>query len=371
MDLLKLREEIDAIDFELVRLLDRRAEIAEMVGRSKADIGMATFDPGRQKAVLHRAVQRSNGHFPREGMMYVFREVLSACLNLQKSLRVGFLGPQATFTHQAAIREFGSSVEFLAFRLNREVFRAVEEGEVDFGVVPVENSTGGIVHDTLDSFLEHPKVRICSEILLPIHHSLLGLCPLSDVTKVYSHAQPFLQCGRWLKAHLPNAEYIEVASTVQGMLEAKKEPTAAAIGSEFAAEQYGLRILAKRIEDVDDNTTRFLVLSQNDSRPSGDDKTSIMFGVKDRPGALLSVLTPFSKLGINLSKIESRPTRKKAWEQAFFVDAGGHHTSEQLVTAIESLRDVCETIRILGSYPRDKSPSEIEEMQKKAQEAKG
>jgi chorismate mutase/prephenate dehydratase len=289
--------------------------------------------------------------------MYVFREVLSACLNLQKSLRVGFLGPQATFTHQAAIREFGSSVEFIAFRLNREVFRATAQGEVDFGVVPVENSTGGIVHDTLDSFIEQPDVRICSEILLPIHHALLGLCPISEVRRVYSHGQPFLQCARWLKNNLPDAQLIEVASTVQGMLEAKKESDAAAIGSEFAAEQYGLRVLAHRIEDSHDNRTRFLVLSRNDSRPSGDDKTSLMFGVKDEPGSLLRVLEPFSRLGINLSKIESRPTRKRAWEQAFFIDADGHHTGEALTAAIEQLSKVCETVRILGSYPRDRSPS--------------
>ena len=266
MDLKALRVEIDQIDRELVRLLDRRAEIARLVGLSKANSGMTTFDPGRAKAVITRAVSQSSGSFPREGLMYVFREVLSACLNLQKPLKVGFLGPQDTFTHQAAVREFGSSVDFDSFEQIGEVFVAVENGWMDFGVVPIENSTGGTVHSTLDAFIDHP-CSICSEILLPIRHSLLADCSAEEVVKIYSHPQVFLQCAGWLKENLPNVKHIEVGSTAQGMLQAKQEPGAAAIGSELAVEQYGLKLLAKGIEDNQYNTTRFLVISKNDSRP--------------------------------------------------------------------------------------------------------
>lgn len=365
MDLKAHREEIDQIDKELVRMLDRRAEIARDVGRSKAETGMNTFDPGRAKAVIHQAVARSSGDFPRSGLEYVFREVLSACLNLQKPLRVGYLGPKDSFCNQAAVREFGSSVEFNSFKLIRDIFIAVERDKIDYGVVPVENSSGGTVHLTLDAFIEHP-VSVCSEVLLPIQHALLGRCEISQIKKVYSHPQAFLQCERWIEQNLPGVELVEVDSTSQGMVEASKDVTSAAIGSEFASEQYSMEVLARAIQDSQDNTTRFLVISQKDTRPSGDDKTSLMFSVRDRPGALIKVLRPFEELGINLSKLESRPTKRRAWEQAFFVDAAGHRESMEIQTALERIKPYCEAIRILGSYPREKSPSEVEEIQRQA-----
>lgn len=365
MVLKALREEIDQIDCELVRLLDRRAEIAREVGKSKAGTGMNTFDAGRAKAVVLQAVSRSSGEFPSEGLIYVFREILSACLNLQKSLRVGFMGPRDTYSHMAAIREFGSSVEFTPYKLIRDVFIAVENESIDYGVVPIENSTGGTVHLTLDAFIEHP-CKVCSEVLLPIHLSLLGNSDIAQIRKVYSHSQPFQQCDRWLKENLPGVERIAVESTTQGMIEAKKDQNTAAIGSENAADEYGLRVLAKNIEDSEDNTTRFLVISKTDARPSGDDKTSIMFSVADRPGTLLRVLKPFDELGINLSKLESRPTKRRAWEQAFFVDADGHREDPRIQNAIDEIRPHCESLSILGSYPRDKSPHEIEEIQREA-----
>jgi len=366
MDLKQFREEIDSIDQEFVRLLDRRAEIAKLVGQSKADSGRATFDPGRARAVVFQAVSRSNGEFPREGLIYVFREVISACLNLQKPLRVGYLGPRDTFAHQAAVREFGSSVDFTAFKVVREVFTAVTNHSIDYGVVPIENSTGGTVHTTLDAFIEH-DCRVCSEILLPIHHAVLGTSPLKETLRVYSHPQAFLQCDNWLNQNLPNVKRIEVDSTTQGMQEARKDAQSAAIGSEIGAEEYDLTVLAKDIEDNKDNTTRFLVISQTDNRPSGDDKTSLMFSVKDRPGSLLRVLRPFDELGINLSKLESRPTKRRAWEQAFFVDADGHRDEPGIQRAIESIREDCDSLRVLGSYPRDKTPTEIEEIQRRGQ----
>lgn len=366
MDLLQLRKEIDEIDERLVHLLDRRAHLAKEIGQSKASEGRATFDPGRAKAVVLEAISRSSGDFPKEGIVHVFREVMSACLNLQKPLRVGYLGPRETFTFQAAVREFGSSVQFLGFKLIREVFGAVENGSIDYGVVPIENSTGGTVHTTLDAFLEHP-VSVCSEILLPISHSLLSpASSLAGIDRVYSHPQAFLQCDLWLSQNLPKAERIEVDSTTQGMLEAQKQSTHAAIGNDLAAEQYNLKVLARQIQDDKDNTTRFLVISETDTRPCGDDKTSIMFSVKDRPGALFNVLKPFSDLNINLSKLESRPTKRRAWEQAFFVDAEGHRDSPKIQQALEGIADYCDSIRVLGSYPREKTPREIEEIQRRA-----
>lgn len=362
MSLKPLREEIDQIDAELVRLLDRRGAIAREVGKSKAISGLTTFDPGRAKAVIQQAVGRSSGDFPREGMLYVFREVLSACLSLQKPLRVGYLGPPATFAHQAAIREFGSSVDFEHFEVIRDCFHAVDNGWVDYSVVPVENSTGGIIHDTLDGFLDF-HCMICSEILLPIHHSLLANCAKEQIKRVFSHPQGFRQCADWLKEHLPDVERVEVASTVKGMIEAKKGEFTAAIGSEIGAEQYGLRVIARSIEDTQDNTTRFLVISRSDSPKSGDDKTSVMFSVADKPGALFHMLKPFADRGINMSKIESRPTKRKAWEYVFFVDALGHRTDPKIIETIEEVRQMTNQMRILGSYPREKTPSELDELQ--------
>lgn len=354
-DLTNFRERINAIDSELVRLLDERATIAREVGRTKAEEGLNTYDPGRAKGVMQRVCDLSNGAFPHDGLVHVFREVLSACLNLQKPLRVGYLGPSATFSHQAAIREFGSSVVFESFDSIRDLFANQAKGWIDHAVVPVENSTGGIIHETLDSFLDFESCRICGEILLPIHHALIGMGEIAKVRRIYSHRQTFLQCGQWLREHLPEAELVEVSSTVKGMQMAKRLKNSAAIGSEIAADEYGLRVMARGIEDNQDNTTRFLVIANTDSRPSGEDKTSLMFSVNDRPGALFLLLKIFADKGLNLSKIESRPTKRRAWEYVFFADLGGHRTEPRNAEAIAELQQHCAMIRILGSYPSDRS----------------
>jgi chorismate mutase/prephenate dehydratase len=351
-DLSAHRKEIDAIDRELVRLLDRRAEIAREVGRAKATKGSLTYDPGRHRAVFERALGYSSGAFPREGLQVVMREVLSACLNLQKPLKVAYLGPTATFSHQAALNEFGSAPEFAPYERIRDIFQAIHQGWADYGVVPVENSTGGMVHETLDLFIEFDAVRICHEILLPIQHSLLGLHPIEQVTAIYSHPQTFKQCSIWLNEHLPNVELHEVTSTVAGMRKAKEIANAAAIGSHIAADQYGLRILARGIEDNPDNTTRFLVIAPADTPACGDDKTSIMFSIKDKPGVLFLLLKPFADRGINLSQIESRPSKRRAWEYVFFVDLLGHRTDETVCQAIAEMEQNCHWLRVLGSYPR-------------------
>jgi len=350
-DLSGLRQEIDEIDQRLVELLDRRAEIAREVGRTKAGTGKATFDAGRHRAVLERALERSSGAFPREGLRTVFREVLSVCLNLQKPLKVAYLGPAATFSHQAAIREFGTAVEFVPYDRIRDIIHAIHKGWADYGVVPVENSTGGVVGDTLDAFIDY-EVLICHEVMLPIQHSLVGRCAIEEVRTIYSHPQTFRQCGIWLREHLPKAEQIEVASTATGMQKAQSTEGAAAIGSHLAADIYGLRILAKGIEDNSDNSTRFLIVSHSDSAPTGRDKTSIMISIKDRAGVLLNLVQPFAQRGLNLSKIESRPTKKKAWEYVFFLDVEGHRSDPTVQEALKEIEPYTYWLRVLGSYPR-------------------
>ncbi|MEQ8821844.1 MAG: prephenate dehydratase [Sumerlaeia bacterium] len=348
------REEIDAIDAELVRLLDRRAEIARAVGEAKEGSGRPTFDPGRGKAVIERALSRSKGDFPKNGLEHVMREVVSACLNLQKPLRVAFLGPAATYAHLAAAREFGTSVTFEPCEQIRQVFEVVSRGEADYGVVPVENSTGGMVHQTLDSFFDF-ELRICSEVLLPIRHCLLSNVDLDKIEHIYSHPQTFQQCAKWLREHLPSAELHEMASTVKGMIKARRGKNSASIGSALAAEEVGLKIVAEGIEDNRNNTTRFLVIAKNDTPACGDDKTSLMFCVKNKPGALFHLLKPFADRDINLTKIESRPSKKEAWEYVFFVDLIGHRTSEPVRDAVAELEAQCLMLRILGSYPRERS----------------
>lgn len=349
-DLSKHREEIDSIDRQLVELLDRRAAIAREVGRTKAGAGRQTFDPGRSRAVLERALSHARGDFPEEGLRTVLREVVSVCLNLQKPLRVAYLGPAATFAHQASLAEFGSSVDLEAYDKIRDIFQAVQQSWADYGVVPVENSTGGMVHATLDAFLEF-DCSICDEVLLPIRHNLLSNSPLAEIQEIYSHPQTFMQCAVWLREHLPNVQLNETASTVAGVRKALEIPHAASIGSDIASDQYGIRIVARGIEDSQDNTTRFLVIGQGDTPACGRDKTSIMFSVRDEPGALYRLLKHFADRGVNLTKIESRPTKKRAWEYVFFVDLVGHRTDPLIEMAIEDLRPSCQLLRILGSYP--------------------
>ncbi|MDX2175762.1 MAG: prephenate dehydratase [Candidatus Sumerlaeia bacterium] len=352
MDLQNFRTRIDEIDSQLVKLLDERASIARAVGETKAVGGLNTYDAGRQRGVLQKALEMSAGDIPRDGLANVFREILSACLNLQKPLRVGYLGPPATFSHQAAIREFGHSVRFESTQSIRELFEMLDDGRVEHSVVPVENSTGGIIHDTLDAFLDS-QAMICAEILMPIEQSLVGVGTLERVRTVYSHRQGLMQCAEWLRANLPDADLQEVASTARAMEMVATNRNAAAIGSRIGAEMYGLRVLAPAIEDMKDNTTRFLVLAKRDSRATGRDRTSLMFGVRDKPGALYRALQQFSERDLNLTKIESRPSRKNAWEQIFFVDVEGHREDAPLADTLRALEAECPEVRVLGSYPRE------------------
>jgi len=360
VDLKELRKRIDDTDRQIVRLLDDRARLAREVAKAKADLKAPAYDPVRHGRVIERIARFSDGSIPAEGLRQIYREILSVSLALQAPLKVGYLGPEATFSHLAAIRAFGASVAFEPYGAVRDIFLAVSRGWADFGIVPIENSMGGIVHSTLDNFLEF-EIKVCQELLLPIHQNLLSAAgALRDVRRVYSHPQGFMQCAVWLRENLPRAESLEVASTAAGVQRAARDRHAAAIASELAADLYGLKILARDIEDTHDNTTRFLIISKTDAQRPGSDSTtwedcltSIMFSVDDKPGALYELLKPFARARINLSKIESRPTRKKAWDYMFFVDICGHIQDPKVRRAIETLRLHCKMITLLGSYPLD------------------
>ena len=349
MDL--LRKRIDAVDAKLVALMDERARLAREIGEFKMQKGLSFFDPSRQKTVIQKALERSAGDFPQAGFKTVFAEIMSHCLALERPIRVGYLGPEATFSHMAARKEFGSAHDFQPLTSVADVFTAVQNDWVDYGIAPIENSTGGIVYNTLDLFAEF-DLKVCSEIMMPIHVHLLGHGPLRKIKRIYSHPQPFLQCEMWLRENLPDVERAEVVSTTHGVQLAKGERYGAAIAGELAAELYGLPILSRGIEDSKDNTTRFLVLSHADGKRTGRDKTSLMFSASDKPGALFRLLKPFADRNINLTQIESRPTRKKAWEYLFFVDLLGHRNDKPVAEALASLADECKFLRILGSYPR-------------------
>ena len=351
----RLRKQIDALDRRMVELLDRRASLARKIGEVKRQQGMDCYDPARQKTILNRAIEGGSGSFPRTGIKAVFTEIMSHCLALEKAVRVGYLGAPATFTHIAALTEFGSAADYFGRDTINDLFLAVEKEEVEYAVVPVENSTGGVVHTTLDMFLDF-DVRICSEILMAITHNLLARCRLEQVRRVYSNPQPFAQCAAWLTRHLPNAERIETVTTVQGVQRTAREKYSAAIASELAARMYKLKIIAGGIEDTHWNSTRFWVIGKKDCPPTGNDKTSLMFSVKDRPGALFHLLKPFSDEGINLTKIESRPTRRKAWEYVFFVDLMGHIGDAKVQAALKQIEPHCVFVRVLGSYPREVRP---------------
>ena len=352
MDLRKLREEIDEIDSKLLELLNRRAEKVLEVARAKSRAKKSYYSPGREKRILMRLIRENKGPLPKEALAEIFHLILKTSLALEKKLRVGYLGPPATFTHQAALKAFGKGSEFVPMRSIGQVFTEVEKNQVDFGVVPVENSTEGVVSHTLDMFLDS-SLKICSEIILEISHHLLGRGELKNITKVYSHSQALAQCQNWLEENLPKAKLIEVESTARAAQRAVKEANSAAIASDVAASLYRLRVLASHIEDRANNYTRFFVIGRSYAERCGNDKTSILFSIKDRVGALYDMLSPFRKQGINLTKIESRPTKKRPWEYVFFVDFIGHKDDEPVKKALSELEEKCLFLRVLGSYPRE------------------
>jgi chorismate mutase/prephenate dehydratase len=352
-ELEKYRKIISSCDQEIVKLLHQRAEAAIEIGRHKQAQGAPFYDASRQKEVL-RAVLESgaSGPFPQEGLREVFSEIMSACLAMERPTRIGYLGPPGTYSHQAAKAEFGSKPDLKPYPNFSDIFDAVDRQWVDYGIVPIENSTNGIVHYVLDLFLEH-ELTICGEIIIPVHHCLISNTSLDKIKRIYSHAQGLQQCQLWLRRNLPGAERIEVSSTTAGVTRANEEENAAAIGSELAAEIYSMDILVNKIEDMKKNFTRFLTIAKEPAKPSEHDKTSLMFSVHDKPGALVETLKYFSDGGINLTKIENRPSKRRLWDYVFFVDLIGHHQEPNIAKVMAKLQSECTFFKLLGSYPRD------------------
>lgn len=356
MDINQLRRKIEQYDTQIVDLLNKRAKAVVSVGKAKAAEGRDVFDPARQKTILDRLCRENPGPFPANGLRTVFNEIMSACLSLEEPLHIGFFGPEATYTHMAAKELFGSTPRYMPYKTIEDVFEATEKSWAKYGVVPIENSAGGVVHVTLDRFIDSNLI-ITAETTLSIHHVLMANCEMEQIKRVYSHPQPFLQCRAWLKENLPGVELQEVeGSTVEGAKLAAQHKNCAAIASELAAKMYNLNVLVKGIEDLKDNITRFWVIGDTPAPPTGNDKTSVMFSIKDRPGALYDLLQPLHRARINLTKIESRPTKRRAWEYVFFVDMLGHITEERIAKVLHECEKHCEFVKVMGSYPRDDRP---------------
>lgn len=347
------RARIDGIDRDIQALISERARWARQVGRAKGPLTAAIdyYRPAREAQVLRRVVDRNDGPLADDVLVRVFREIMSACLAQQEPLRIGFLGPNGTFSEQAVFKHFGHSVKGLPFASIEEVFTEVEAGHADFGVVPVENSGQGTLQSTLDMFLSSP-LKICGEVELRVHQHLLSRSGrLEDIERVYSHPMSLAQCQAWLRQHLPRAERIPVASNAEAARRARNADDAAAIAGLNAGQAYGLRVIAGPIEDRPDNTTRFLVVGRELFPPSGHDRTSLLVFVADQPGALYGLLSPLAQRGLSLNRIESRPAHTGRWQYAFFIDVLGHAEEAPLSEALAELGEFASQVRVLGSYP--------------------
>ncbi|MBZ2188163.1 prephenate dehydratase [Alcanivorax sp. JB21] len=351
----QLRQHIDALDDQLQQLINQRAQLARQVADVKlVEDGNAVFyRPEREAQILRRVKERNTGPLDGETVARLFREIMSACLALEQRTKVAFLGPEGTFTQQAALKHFGHGVDTVPMGAIDEVFREVESGTAHYGVVPVENSTEGVVNHTLDSFMDS-SLKICGEVELRIHHHLLvgENTQEKSISRIYSHQQTLAQCRKWLDAHMPHVERIAVSSNAQAARRLKDEWNAAAIAGETAAEIYGLKVLRKNVEDRPDNTTRFIIIGRRETPPSGQDKTSMLVRMKNRPGALYHVLKPFMEQGVDLTRVESRPSRSGNWSYVFFIDFEGHKDDVSVQRVLSSLEDEALDIRFLGSYPR-------------------
>ena len=350
MSLESLRKQIDETDAEIVRLLNQRAQTAHEIGKVKADSESQVYVPHREKQVLDRVCAAGQGPLPEESLRAIYTEIMSACRALEHRPRVAFLGPRGTFSQQGVMEQFGSQVDLVDVRTIRSVFKAVEQKQADFGLVPIENSAEGGIGETMDALVDTPLI-VCGEVSIPIHHNLMGKGLLDYVKRIYSKLPILEQCGEWLAANMPNAELVEVASSSIAAERAASEEDAAAIGHQEAARIYGLKILQAHVEDDPRNTTRFLVLGRHPAGATGNDRTSIVCFIKDEVGALLRILAHFNDHGVNLSFIESRPTRRKIWDYCFFIDLEGHVEDAPVAAAIEEVRKECRDVKLLGSYP--------------------
>ncbi len=354
-----LRVRIDGVDRKLVELLNERAQIVVEVGAYKRASGAPIYAPDREAALLRRILDSNPGPLPDRAIEAIYREMMSGSFALERPLRIGYLGPPGSYSHQAAVAQFGSSVEFDTLGAIDSVFTEVERGHADYGLVPIENTTGGGIAETLDAFRDRGEgVTIYAEAQLAIRHHLFACCEADEIERVYSKPEALAQCRKWLAAHLPGADLMAEASTSAAVERVRSEansgvkPTSAAVASELAGTIYGVAALYSGIEDNPNNITRFLVISKEEAKPSGDDKTSIMFTTLDQPGALVRVLQVFERAGVNLSHIEKRPSGRENWRYTFFIDVLGHRSETKIAESIGEARAHCEQVRTLGSYPR-------------------
>jgi len=352
----ELRGRIDALDSQILELLNARARCAQEIGEIKRSTNAVYYVPERERLVFDRLREKNTGPLPNEAIRAIYREVISSIRALEKQISVAFLGPRDTFSHMAAQRVFGATAEYHALPALSDIFDEVERKRIDYGIVPVESSMGGGVSDTLDRFMSS-DLKIINEVLLRIRQNLLAKCPLEQIHRVYSKDNAFMQCRNWLRANLPQAELIDKSSTAEAARIASEEDGAAAIASALAADTYNLEVVVSSIEDMPNNYTRFFVVGHRLSKKTGNDKTSVLISVKDRPGALYALLLPFSDAGVNLTRIESRPSRKKAWEYVFFVDVVGHIDDPAVAETLEKVGEHCNEVKVLGSYPQ----GEVEE----------
>ncbi|MGH8583745.1 MAG: prephenate dehydratase [Gammaproteobacteria bacterium] len=353
-ELKELRARIDALDEQLLKLINQRAALAKQVAATKGGAieNDGYYRPEREAQVLRNVIAANPGPLPDEEVARLFREVMSACLALQRPLDVAFLGPEGTFTHAAVLKHFGQSVHAMPMGTIGDVFREVEAGACHYGIVPVENSIEGVVNHTLDMFV-NSSLKICGEVELRIHHHLLSKTGgLDEPQRVYAHEQALAQCRRWLDNQLPRAERRALSSNAEAARRAAQEPGSAAIAGDAAANLYGLQRLASNIEDETDNTTRFLVIGHQSTPPSGDDKTSLIFSTSNQPGALYKMLGAFAEHGISMMRIESRPSRRGMWDYVFFVDVEGHLRDALVAEALKDLKQRAAMVKLLGSYPR-------------------
>jgi chorismate mutase/prephenate dehydratase len=348
----ELRKKIDEIDNKIVDLLNERARIVIDVGNIKKTEKLDFHSPLREREILERLTTRNTGPFPQDTLRAVYHEILSSSLSLERPIKVAYLGPRATFTHQAGMQQFGYAAQYVPTESIREIFGEVERGRADFGVVPIENSTEGVVNYTLDMFIDS-DLKIYAEILLEVSQNLMNKSGrIEDIKKIYTHPQVPGQCRQWLEKNLSGVPIMDAPSTARAAEMAAGDSSIGAIASEMASMLYGLQMVARRIEDNPNNFTRFLVVAPKSPGKTGRDKTSIMFSIKDRVGALYNMLAPFAEKGINLNRLDARPSGRKVWDYVFFLDMEGHVEDENVAAAIERLRIDCMFLKVLGSYPR-------------------
>ena len=350
MNIPEHRKAIDKLDTQIVKLLNERTRHVLGIGEAKLKAGEEIYVPHRERAVLDRLCKLNEGPITNESLRAIYREVMSSALSLEKTLTIAYFGPEATFTHQAAIRKFGASLNYSAQKTIADVFAEVARHRADYGVVPVENSTEGVVTHTLDMFVDS-DLKVVAQIVMRVQQCLMSKGPKRDIKKLFVHPQSLAQCRAWIQNNLPHVEIIETSSNARSAELASKTRNSAALGGALAAQRYGLDVLEADIQDNATNPTRFLVLGRQCSPPTAKDRTSIMFSIPHEVGALHSALGVFRRFRLNMTKIESRPSKRRAWEYFFFVDCDGHYEDKRVAKAIDDLKQHCTFVKVLGSYP--------------------